>query len=71
MGFYVYSSHANFVMARRKEQNLKQVYERLKSQHIFVRYFDVPGLQDSLRITVGTPDEIRMLLKELKAIGDN
>jgi histidinol-phosphate aminotransferase len=71
MGFYVYPSHANFVMARKKEQNLKDVYERLKSKKILVRYFDVPGLQDSLRITVGTPQEIRALLKEMKAIGNN
>ena len=71
MGFYVYPSHANFVMAQKKEQNLKGIYERLKSQKILVRYFDVAGLQDCLRITVGTPQEIRALLKEIKAIGDN
>jgi histidinol-phosphate aminotransferase len=71
MGFYVYPSHANFVMARKKEQNLKELYERLKSQKILVRYFDVAGLQDSLRITVGTPLEIRALLKAMKAIGNN
>jgi histidinol-phosphate aminotransferase len=71
MGFYVYPSHANFVMARKKEQNLKTVYERLKSKKILVRYFDVPGLQDSLRITVGTPQEVRALLKEMKAIGNH
>jgi histidinol-phosphate aminotransferase len=71
MGFYVYPSHANFVMARKKEQNLKDVYERLKSKKILVRYFDVPGLQDSIRVTVGTPHEIRALLKEMKAIGNN
>ena len=71
MGFYVYPSHANFVMARKTGQNLKRLYERLKGQQIFVRYFDVPGLQDSLRITVGTPQEIRALLKEIEAIDDN
>ena len=71
MGFYVYPSHANFVMARKKEQNLKRLYERLKSQKILVRYFDVAGLKDCLRITVGTPQEIRALLKEMKAIGNN
>jgi histidinol-phosphate aminotransferase len=71
IGYYVYPSHANFVMARKQEQNLKPVYERLKSQRILVRYFDVAGLRDALRITVGTPAEIRTLLKELKAIGDN
>jgi histidinol-phosphate aminotransferase len=67
-GFYVYPSHANFVMARKKEQNLKDVYERLKNKKILVRYFDVPGLRDCLRITVGTTQEIRSLLRELKAI---
>jgi histidinol-phosphate aminotransferase len=71
MGFYVYPSHANLLMARKKEQNLKDVYEKLKSKKILVRYFDIPGLQDSLRITVGTPQEIRALLKEMKAIGNN
>ena len=71
MGFYVYPSHANFVMARKEEQNLKELYERLKSQKILVRYFDVAGLQDSLRITVGTPLEIRGLLKAMKASGNN
>lgn len=71
MGFEVYPSHANFVMARKAGQDLKRLYERLKAQQIFVRYFDVPGLRDSLRITVGTPQEIRALLKEMKAIGEN
>jgi histidinol-phosphate aminotransferase len=67
-GFYVYPSHANFVMARKQEQNLKGVYERLKSKKILVRYFDVRGLQDCLRITVGTPYEIRSLLQEMMVI---
>ena len=71
MGFYVYPSHANFVMARKKEQNLKDVYERLKSKKILVRYFDIPGLQDSLRITVGRPQEVQALLKEMKALGNH
>jgi histidinol-phosphate aminotransferase len=68
MGFYVYPSHANFVMALKHGQNLKEVYERLKNQKILVRYFDTPGLQDCLRITVGTPQEIRSLLKAIQAI---
>jgi len=33
-----------------------------------VRYFDTPGLQDCLRITIGTPKEVTALLKELAAI---
>jgi len=68
MGYQVYPSHANFVLARKPGQNLKPVYEELKRRKILVRYFDTPGLQDCLRITVGTPKEVDALVKELASI---
>jgi histidinol-phosphate aminotransferase len=68
LGYHVYPSHANFVLARKPKENLRPVYEELKRRKILVRYFDAPGLQDCLRITVGTPEEVRILLKELAAI---
>ena len=71
LGYYVYPSHANFVLVQRRGKNLKSVYEALKRKKILVRYFDVPGLQDSLRITVGTPQEIQALLKEMAIIGNS
>ena len=71
MGYHVYPSHANFVLTQKTGQNLKGVYEALKQKNILVRYFDVPGLQDCLRITVGTPREINLLLQAMKAIDGN
>ena len=68
-GYEVYPSQANFVLARKKGQNLRGVYEDLKRRKILVRYFDAPALQDCLRITVGTPAEVQTLLKEMAAIG--
>jgi histidinol-phosphate aminotransferase len=68
LGYDVYPPHANFVLARKPGKNLKTVYEELKRRKILVRYFDVAGLQDCLRITVGTPKEIQALLKELAAV---
>lgn len=68
MGFHVYPSQANFVMARKEGQNLRVLYEGLKRRKILVRYFDLPGLKDSLRITVGTPQEIKILLQEMESI---
>ena len=68
LGLQVYPSQANFVMARREGQNLLGLYEELKRRKILVRYFNVPGLQDSLRITVGRPQEIKRLLQEMEAI---
>jgi histidinol-phosphate aminotransferase len=68
LGYQVYPSHANFVLARRTGRNLKPVYEKLKQQKILVRYFDVPGLRDCLRITVGTPKEISAFVDALVTI---
>ena len=58
LGYQVYPSHTNFILARQRDKNLKPVYEELKRRKILVRYFDTPGLRDCLRITVGTPKEI-------------
>ena len=68
LGYQVYSSHTNFVLARQRDKNLRPVYEELKRRKILVRYFDTPDLRDCLRITVGTPKELRILLDELATI---
>jgi histidinol-phosphate aminotransferase len=68
LGFYVYPSHANFVMAQRKGQEQKALYQELRERKIYVRYFDTPELRDSLRITVGTPEDVERLLQEIAAI---
>ena len=67
-GFYVYPSDANFVMAQKKGQEQKALYQALRERKIFVRYFDTPELRDSLRITVGTPEEVERLLHEISTI---
>jgi histidinol-phosphate aminotransferase len=69
LGYQVYPSHANFVLARKAGVHLRPVYEELKRRKILVRYFDTPGLQDCLRITVGTPKEVGALLQDLASIG--
>jgi histidinol-phosphate aminotransferase len=68
LGYHVYPSHANFIMARKSGHNLKGTYEELKRRKILVRYFDAAGLQDCVRITVGTPNEIQALLREIATI---
>ena len=68
LGYQVYPSHANFVLARKNGRNLKPVYEELKRRKILVRYFDAPRLQDCLRITVGTPKELAALVDAMASI---
>ena len=59
-------SEANFVLARRQGEDMGKVYRALTEKGVLVRYFDVVGLRDALRITVGTPDEIAVLLTALR-----
>jgi len=68
LGYEVYPSQANFVMAKVRGGNERTTYEALKARNIFVRYFDTPGLQDSLRISIGTPDEMKTLVHEMARI---
>ena len=68
LGFQVYPSQANFVLARKQGQSLRGLYEELKQRRILVRYFDQSGLEDCLRITVGAPAEVKMLLQRMAAI---
>ena len=57
LGFQVYPSQTNFVLARRANTDMRRVQRELKAHRILIRHFDVPGLQDCLRISIGTPDE--------------
>ncbi|MCL1475086.1 histidinol-phosphate transaminase [Argonema antarcticum] len=65
LGFTVLDSHGNFVLATPPEGNAESLYLKLKEQGILVRYFKQPGLEDKLRITVGTDDQNQTLMEAL------
>jgi histidinol-phosphate aminotransferase len=65
MGFEVYDSHTNFVLARRPGTDVRAIQQALKRRRILIRHFDVPGLDDCLRFTVGTPAETTALITAL------
>lgn len=46
-------------------KSARGIYESLKARGILVRYFNSPGLDDRLRITVGTPQQNDALLAAL------
>jgi len=73
MGFSLPRSEANFLLAElpqraKSADSAQHVYESLKAKHILVRFWDLPVLRDKLRITVGTPEQNNLLLKELESI---
>jgi histidinol-phosphate aminotransferase len=65
MGFEVYDSHTNFVLARRPGTDVRAIQQALKRRRILIRHFDVPDLDDCLRFTVGTPAETTALITAL------
>jgi len=68
MGFDLPDSQTNFVLARCVGIGAKDVFDALVERNIFVRYFALPGLEDKLRITIGTPAQNDRLLNALKEI---
>ena len=69
LGFFVYPSQSNFVLARTDSRDQAQHMQReLEARKILVRYFDQPRLDDCLRITVGMDEEIDALLSQLREL---
>lgn len=69
MGFEVPRSQANFLLATwHGKPSAESLYKNLKKNRVLVRYFSHPRLKDSLRISVGTPEQNDRLLKEILEI---
>lgn len=68
LGLVVPESFSNFVLAQSPNCSAGEIYDRLVQRQIYVRYFDLPGLIDKLRITIGTEEQNDKLLGALKEI---
>ena len=65
LGFHVLDSATNFLFAAHKEIPGRELYEALKKNHIYIRYFNLPRIDNYLRITIGTEEEVEVLTKFL------
>jgi len=70
LGWSVLPSQANFVLASvpGAGRRASQVHAALKARGVLVRYFDSPGLDDKLRITVGTSEDTDALIGALSTL---
>ena len=66
LGFTFQDSKANFIFAAHKTCPAKQIFEALRARHIYVRYFAKPRIDNYLRITIGTREEMEQLIRFLK-----
>ncbi len=58
LGFSFPDSMANFIFAAHSSVPARRIFEELKRNQIYVRYFDKPRLDQYLRISIGTEEEM-------------
>ena len=61
LGFTVLPSGTNFLFVSHHDFNAKALFEALKKEGIYVRYFEKERIEQYLRVTIGTDEEMRKL----------
>ena len=67
-GFAVLDSRSNFLFASTNRKDGGTLYKELKKNGILVRHFDAPRIQNWLRITIGTPEQMQTFMETLDKI---
>lgn len=62
LGFSFGDSMSNFLFVTHETIPAKEIYEALRKEHIYVRYFAKERIDNYLRITIGTQEEMQELL---------
>ena len=61
-GFTVLDSATNFLFATHSQCNMRELFEYLKAHKVYIRYFDLPRIDNYIRISVGTDEEMALFL---------
>ncbi len=68
LGFEFPDSKSNFIFAKHETVSAERIFEELKKRKIYVRHWDKPGIDNYLRITIGTSTDMRKLYDVLSDI---
>lgn len=66
LGFNFPDSKANFIFASHEKVPAEDIFKALKENNIYVRHWNKPRIDNSLRISVGTDEEMDKLIGFLK-----
>jgi histidinol-phosphate aminotransferase len=64
----LFPSQANFIFCHVMSGKASQIQQELQERGILIRYFDLPLLRNSLRISIGKPEHTDALIKALKEV---
>ena len=68
LGFSFPDSKANFIFAKHESVPAKVIFDKLKQRGIYVRYFNKEKIDNYLRISIGTDEQMEKLYAALKEI---
>ena len=68
LGFVFTDSYSNFLFAEHKSVPAKEIFDKLKEKKIYVRYWNKARINNRLRITIGTDEQMQQLIEALKEI---
>ena len=67
-GFYVLKSQTNFLFAKHPAIPGDELYQKIKQQGLLIRHFATKGIEDFVRITIGTPEQMTELKKAFEEV---
>ena len=67
LGFTVLPSLTNFLFVTHPKKEAPVIFEYLRQKNIYIRYFRLPRIENYLRITIGTDEQMDRLLDALQA----
>lgn len=68
LGFVFTKSYGNFIFARHSRVPAREIFRKLKENDIYVRWWDKKRIDNYLRITVGTDEQMEALYSALERI---
>ncbi|MCR5604102.1 MAG: aminotransferase class I/II-fold pyridoxal phosphate-dependent enzyme [Lachnospiraceae bacterium] len=68
LDFEFRDSKANFIFASHKSMPAKEIFEKLRKKDIYVRHWNKPRIDNHLRISIGTDEEMKELISTLRTI---
>lgn len=66
LGFEFNEPWANFIFVTHPEYSARVLFEALREEKIYVRYFSLPRIDNYLRVTIGTDAEMKKLIHFLR-----